>query len=390
MGRPIKKKFFANLNAPYQDQATGGPTGYGGEGVASYGTIVVGTGWTTAPTVTVSAPNMSFGGAATATVAAHYKALSGAVTANGTGYDWHDVLTIGSGTGTKPQFEVSGITVVAATVVGGGTGYAVGDTITFSTGNASNVVVTVATITGPGPTGPVATVSITAPGVRNAAKPANPVTADGTSGTGDGLATFTLTWGVYSLTATPVVAGDMTVFSNASSATSVSPAGGTGATVTVTYGLLSVAVLTAGSGYTTVADAAISFSGATGAAATAVLTSSYDNGLTVAAFVAGGASGVIGDIMKQEASRRYLVKTAQGQSQCKLVAVDTGSLAEGEMNLIATDSLGSTYYVTKLTARRATLTQQTDGGGGFEFASGDVANWTMDAATTGIVSLANA
>jgi hypothetical protein len=93
--------------------------------------------------------------------------------------------------------------------------------------------------------------------------------------------------------------------------------------------------------------------------------------------------------MKQEASHRYLVKTAQGQSQCKLVAKATSDLLVGEMNLIATDSLTSTYFVTKLTAHRANLTQYTDGGSGFEYGVTDVAGWTINSATTGTVSISN-
>ena len=238
MGRPMQKKYFGNTNSPYQ----GGDTGEGGESVASYGSITVGSGWTTVPTVGVSAPTAPNG--VTATVQVHYKALSGSIVAAGSGYEWHDVLTISTGTGTKPQFQVSGIKIASATVVDGGTGYAVGDTITISAGMASNATLTVATITGAGPTGPIATVTITAAGIRNAAKPANPFTGDATSGGGDGLATFTLSWGVQALTATPVVLGDITVISNVASATTVSPAGGTSATVTVSYGLLSVSVLT--------------------------------------------------------------------------------------------------------------------------------------------------
>lgn len=375
MGRPIQKKYFGNTNSP------AGP----GEGVASYGSITAGTGWTSAPTVTVSAPTSPVG--VTATVAAHYKALSGggSIVAAGSGYDWHDVLTINTGTGTKPQFQVSGIKVVNAVVVAGGTGYAVGDTITFSTGNATNVVLTVATISGGGGTGPVATVTITNAGVRNAAKPANPVTADSTNGAGDGLATFTLTWGVQALTAAPTVAGDMTVMSSAASATTVSPAGGTGATVTVTYGLLSVQVLTAGSGYYTAADAAISFSGSTGAAATAVLTSSNQNSILATAYLAaadGGLSAKDADIVKQEASTRYLVTTADGTGQCKLVAAAPGA---GEMTLKATDSAGGTYYVTKLTAHRAVIVKGDRTGTQFTTGSTGVSvGWVLDTAVANV------
>lgn len=157
----------------------------------------------------------------------------------------------------------------------------------------------------------------------------------------------------------------------------------TGNTVT------SVLLTTAGSGYTSAPS--VSFTGTnmtTVGTATATLTSVYQNALSVVAFVPGGSSGVAGDIVKQEASKRYLVRTAQGTGQCRLVAVANGSLTEGQMNLIATDVNGSTYYVTKLTARRATLTTATMNTS-FEYATGAVTGWSLEAATTGTVSLAN-
>jgi hypothetical protein len=136
----------------------------------------------------------------------------------------------------------------------------------------------------------------------------------------------------------------------------------------------------------TTTNVTFSDQGATFVAATA-LTASQQNAINGVAYIPGGSSAVVYDIIKQEASRRYLVKTAQGYGQCKLVAAAPGA---GEMNIIATDTLGSTYYVTKLTARRAVLTRQTDGGSGYEFATGAVSGWTINAASTGIVSIANA
>ncbi len=117
------------------------------------------------------------------------------------------------------------------------------------------------------------------------------------------------------------------------------------------------------------------------------LTSTNQNAITVYAFVPGGSSGVLGDIMKQEASRRYLVKTAQGQGQCILVT--TSTLTSGQMYMTAVDVTGASYFVDKLTSRRARLTRYLDNGGTFEFASGDVARWSLSAATTGTVQIVN-
>jgi hypothetical protein len=100
----------------------------------------------------------------------------------------------------------------------------------------------------------------------------------------------------------------------------------------------------------------------------------------------GGSSAVAGDIVKQVGSRRYKVATAQGTGKCKLVAA---APAAGQMTIIATDSLGSTYYVTKLVESLVTLTQNTDGGSGFEFNTGVRAKWALEAAVAGRVQLAS-
>lgn len=150
-----------------------------------------------------------------------------------------------------------------------------------------------------------------------------------------------------------------------------------------------VTITEAGSGYLGTETFAFTKPGTTGGtvpAGTIVLTTTQQNAIAGVAYVPGGSNAVAYDIVKQEASHRYLVTTSEGTGQCKLVA---DSPSEGEMTIVATDSLGSTYYVTKLTARRALLTRKADGGSGYEYASGDVAGWTLDSADTGIVSIAN-
>lgn len=84
------------------------------------------------------------------------------------------------------------LSVVSATVSAGGTGYVVGDTITLSNG----VVLTVATLSGSA----VATATITSTGSATTL-PSNPVAQVSSSGAGTG-ATFTLNWGVVSVTMT--------------------------------------------------------------------------------------------------------------------------------------------------------------------------------------------
>ena len=115
------------------------------------------------------------------------------------------------------------------------------------------------------------------------------------------------------------------------------------------------------------------------------LTSTKQNAIAGQAYITGGSAKVY-DIKKQEASRRYLVKTADGQGQCKLVT--TSTLAAGEMNIVATDWNGSTYWVRKLTARRAILVQDTVSGS-FLISDGASTGWTLGSSTGTIVTLAN-
>lgn len=81
-------------------------------------------------------------------------------------------------------------------------------------------------------------------------------------------------------------------------------------------------------------------------------TTNQENAIAISAFVPGGSSAVVGDIVKQTASRAYRVKTAQGTGRCDLVAA---APTAGQMTMTAVDSVGGTYYVTKLTARRALI-----------------------------------
>jgi hypothetical protein len=240
--------------------------------------------------------------------------------------------------------------------------------------------------------GNVSTFEVVTPGVwSGATRPTTTVGAtftqvvDGTDHNAADLSfTFNNDWGVSAVT--KATDGDYTAFTSGAKATTVTPSGGTGATLTITSVLESVDVLTPGRGYTATSDAAITFSGGTGASATAVLTNSYQNGLRVNAFVVGGSSAVLGDIMKQEASRRYLVKTAEGQSQCKLVASDTP--AEGQMNLIATDWTSASYYVTKLTAHKATVVNRYNTSTAI-YTTGQVAPWTIGNTTGTYITLSN-
>lgn len=223
----------------------------------------------------------------------------------------------------------------------GGSGYAVGDTLTLAGGTGTPAVVRVATISGSNTVTSVALVSL----------------------------------------------GDYTVLPNGGTTATHTASTGSGFVMNVTYAVKSVDVTNAGTGYTSTGTLTFGSASGTGAAARFTLTSTVGNAIALSAFVQGGAARTGGDIVKQESSRRYLVRTSDGLGQCRLIT--TSTLTAKTMNIIATDVSGSTYYVQKLTARRAVLVQKTDGGSGFEYDSYEAPKWSITAATTGTVSIAN-
>ena len=154
-------------------------------------------------------------------------------------------------------------------------------------------------------------------------------------------------------------------------------------------GAINTFTVAGGTGYTTAPSVTITGANTTPAVATSTLAGTNPNVIATSAFIPtinGGSSAVAGDIVKQVGARRYTVITAQGTGKCKLV---TAAPTAGTMTIAATDSLGSTYYVKKLDERLVTLTQNTDGGSGFEFASGTRAKWALEAAVSGRVQIAS-
>jgi hypothetical protein len=174
--------------------------------------------------------------------------------------------------------------------------------------------------------------------------------------------------------------------------------GGAKPTMTISFSSTTtgaVTVLTPGSGYTSapaISGAALqALGGGTGTVVlTATISTSVQDAIQIISYLPGGASRTGGDILKQESSRRYLIQNSDGQGVCKLVAA---APAAGEMNIVATDAGGATYYVTKLTGRKATLTNKTDTSTAY-YVSGEVAPWTIGSASgstapTAIVSISH-
>jgi hypothetical protein len=424
MGRPLNKKFFGNRNVGVGgNQITGDLSNsqnyaddrIGGEGVASYSPIVTGSGWTTIPTVTFSAPDIPGGVSVAGT--AHYKALSFATTANGTGYAVGDILEVDTGTQTtKARAPVAAILSVATpNITNGGTLYDItdvniGDLVTFTHANLTTALrvritaVDESTATGiaveqagvwNGTTFP----SSMAGGVGGFTATTTARVGGDANGTGLVLGFTASMWGAYSFGTVGTV-GDYTVFPSTGASgtlTSVSPATGTGAKADITMGLLSVAVTQRGSGYTSPVDAQVTFSGGTGAVATAVLTTdsgligsatNQENAIVIRAKIDSEATVRIGDIIKQSSGRRYKVKTQDGIAVCKLVADDTPATLEAYIK--ATDANGNTYFVTKLTARKVVLTQWSNNESTWLFATGTSAPWSFTTTANGRVIIENA
>ena len=196
--------------------------------------------------------------------------------------------------------------------------------------------------------------------------------------------------GVASVT---VVAGNSAAYDAADTVAFSAPqiVGGVTATGTLvlTEGAVTgVAVTNAGSGYTSAPTLTITTETGTETTLTltAVLTTTRQNGIVCQAITAGSTNRTSGnDIVKQVASRRFKVRTQDGTADCTLKA--STPTAAGEMAIVATDSDSGTYFVTKITARRVTITRGT----GTQFATGAQVPWTFDTAAEGVsVKIPNA
>ena len=162
------------------------------------------------------------------------------------------------------------------------------------------------------------------------------------------------------------------------------------ATIVATAGAVTSVVITSkGSGYTSAPTATVTT--AAGTQTTLTLTPVLTTGAAVrqngikceTQFGTSDAEIVTGDIVKQVSSRRYRVQTSQGTGVFKLVTTEAKDA--GQMSIKATDSAGNTYFVAKLTARKAVLVPAANVHGGTttigsQFATGTTAKWTFGAA----------
>ena len=412
MGRPLNKKYFGNRNVGVAGNQTGvnansqnyADDRIGGEGVASYDTIVAGSGFTSTPTASISAPNIPGGVTATGTFL--YSAKSAAVAVAGTtAYPTGTVVSV-TGGASFTVATLAGATTLSTVTIGTtanltfstttlpiavGTSILVGGTDTAPCGLFPSTYYVSAS---PAPTATAFTLTDT---FANAVAGTNNLGAT-TAGATTGL-TFTTRSGTAPAgvvaTVTLSTAGSYSTFTATPLATT-NTVSATGLTLNLTYGLLSVTVLTRGSGYTTPADAALVFDPAatpTNASATAVLTTdsgavgsatNQENAIVIYANIA-GAGAVVGDIIRQVSTRRYKVRTAAGVGIVELESGDNTPNA-GKAMIIATATGGNTYYVTKLTAHKATLATKTGNGA----LNGQAVEWTFGSPTDTIVQIENA
>ena len=140
-----------------------------------------------------------------------------------------------------------------------------------------------------------------------------------------------------------------------------------------------------GSGYTTVPAVTLS----TGTQGTLTVTAAFaadtgavgsatneENTILMTAFLTGG-SAVTVDIRKQVSTNRYKVTDGTRTGIVKLKSSVATAAGEGSVRLV--DSVGGTYFATKITARKATVTRGT----GTAFATGASVKWNMTAAVLG-------
>jgi len=225
--------------------------------------------------------------------------------------------------------EVESVTAVGGTQVG----YTVGQLITVT---GTDAVLRVATIGGTG---------------------------------GDDALTFDFTGGSR---------GNFTTLPTGAQATTSNGAG-VELTVTLRFRAKSVVITEAGSGYT--AAPTPTFTQSVTATSVNMLvdsgnistTGNQENAILMTAFLTGGSALPV-DIIRQVSSRRYKVTDGTRTGIVELTSTLADAAGEGSVRLV--DSVGGTYFATKITARKVTVTRGT----GTAFATGASVKWNMTAA----------
>lgn len=415
MGRPLNKKYFGNRNVGTDGTYSAGDAGLGGQGVASIGSITAGSftgAQADAATLTFPTPSLSGEGAVTAVGTPNFKVLTATISGTqtraypvGTG-----TLTVGSGASAS-TYTPTITTAALSSVV-----YASATTISFSTTTNAMISGTSIVIGGSGAgTMTIGGVALQAGQVYYAGAPTtatsatlyatyaasqaatNPLAISNGTTTG-----FTFTYGTTYGTVTAVTVASGGVIAKGAvtayaAATTPSTSDGTGQGLQITpatFGLTSATISQAGDGYLSTQTLTVTIGSNQGAAASAVLTvdnTSYapgtaqnrENAILITANI-GGTARANSDIIKQVSGRRYKIENQDGTGIVALVAASPSTAGQATIN--ATDASSGTYYVTKLTAHLAVVTQNS----GTTFATGSAVPWTFTSpAPTGYVTIDN-
>ena len=125
----------------------------------------------------------------------------------------------------------------------------------------------------------------------------------------------------------------------------------------------------------------VTVSAGSGAVTMVLTTASYNIGsnsssIQITAFLpvanGGKATRQNSDIVAQKGTHRFRVENQDGTG---VVTLTAGTVTAGLAVITATDSSGNTYYVTKITSRKALLTRKA--GSSYEFVSGTMVRWTV-------------
>ena len=173
-------------------------------------------------------------------------------------------------------------------------------------------------------------------------------------------------------------------------------AGGSNAQITVTFRIKSIAITEQGSGYASVPS--LSWSQTNGGTMPSAQTPSLtvdtgavgsntneENAILMTARLTGGSATTV-DIIRQVSTNRYKVTDGTRTGIVALKSSVATAAGEGSVRLVDTD--GGTYFATKITARKATITRGT--GSQAAFVTGTSVKWNMVAATADSLLIDNA
>ena len=268
-----------------------------------------GSGYTSAPTVAIGAPDIPGGTQATATVTLSGGGVTAiAVTDPGSGYTSTPSVTLtgGNGTGATATVTLSAAGIQTIQVSNGGAGYTVAPTISF-TGGAGTGAAATATVSG----GAITAITVTTPGSGYTSAPTIVITPDvGDTITLVAAATATLS----ARTVANIAVGSTGTGYTTAPTVTITGGGGSGAVAAATIAastITSITLTNPGSGYS--ANPAVTFTGGSGSGAsvTAVVTvggikinntqdylSTYVNGAGIVGEFAARYPGALGNSLK--------------------------------------------------------------------------------------------